>query len=63
MNDSTHKLIKGGTKTMTSGFPHQNPMQNFTPPKVDALPQHGQQPDKSVTPARAPRKVKVRPGH
>lgn len=49
---------------MTSGFPHQNPMQNFNPPKVDALPQHGQQPDKSCDkPARPPRKVKVRPGH
>lgn len=63
MNDS-NQLRKGGTKTMTSGFPHQNPMQNFTPPKVDALPQHGQQPDKSCDKKATPtRKVKVRPGH
>lgn len=47
---------------MTSGFPHQNPLLNFTPPKADPLPQHGQQPDKTLK-AKAGRAVKPRPGH
>ena len=56
------KRAKGGQKTMTSGFPHQNPLQNFSPPKTDCLPQHGQQPDKALKP-KTVRVVKPRPGH
>lgn len=49
---------------MTSGFPQQNPMQNVTCPKTDALPQHGQQPDKRCMEKTSPdRKPKPRPGH
>jgi hypothetical protein len=49
---------------MTSGFLQQNPMQNVAFPRTDALPQHGQQPDKScMKKTTADRKPKVRPGH
>ncbi|HRD45359.1 MAG TPA: hypothetical protein PLF78_02625 [Caulobacter sp.] len=49
---------------MTSGFPQQNPMQNFSFPRTDALPQHGQKPDKSCMRSEsASRKVKPAPGH
>ncbi|MBP7704507.1 MAG: hypothetical protein KA105_04395 [Caulobacter sp.] len=55
---------QGGKTAMTSGFPHQNPMQNFTFPKVDSLPQHGQKPDKGCLKGQKPsREVKPRPGH
>lgn len=47
---------------MTSGFPHQNPLQNFTIPKTDPLPQHGQKPNKDLK-AKSPRTVTPRPGH
>lgn len=58
------KRTEGEKKAMTSGFPHQNRLQNFTFPKVDCLPQHGQQPDKGcLKPAAAPRAIKPRPGH
>jgi len=58
-------LTQGGQKKpMTSGFPHQNPMQNFSFPKTDALPQHGQKPDKGCMECHKPvRKAKPRPGH
>lgn len=48
---------------MTSGFQQQNPWATFTPPKADALPQHGQKPDKSCVRPPAPRAPKPRPGH
>lgn len=49
---------------MTSGFPQQNPMQSFSFPRTDALPQHGGKPDKSCLKADRPvRKAKPRPGH
>ncbi len=54
----------GQKKPMTSGFPQQNPMQNFSFPRTDALPQHGQKPDKSCMRSEsASRKVKPAPGH
>jgi len=56
------KTAKGGRKIMTSGFPHQNPLQNFNAPKTDPLPQHGQEADKTLKP-KAARVVKPRPGH
>lgn len=49
---------------MTSGFPQQNPAQTAAIPKTDALPQHGQPPDKRCMEGASPdRKPKPRPGH
>jgi hypothetical protein len=49
---------------MTSGFPQQNPMQNACFPRTDALPQHGQKPDRSCMKTDRPdRKATPRPGH
>jgi len=56
------KLAQGDQKTMTSGFPHQNPLQNFSPLKSTTLPQHGQQPDKALKP-KPDRVTTPRPGH
>lgn len=54
----------GQKKPMTSGFPQQNRMQNACFPKTDALPQHGQQPDKRCMEREKPvRKATPRPGH
>ncbi len=47
---------------MTRGFPQQNPLQNFSPPKSEPLPQHGQSPDKACLKGREPR-TRPRPGH
>lgn len=65
MTRSSPPRTQGGSKKpMTSGFPQQNPMQNVCFPRTDALPQHGQQPDKSCMKAgKADRRIKPRPGH
>jgi len=49
---------------ITSGFPQQNLMLNVCFPKTDALPQHGQKPDKSCMAVDRPvRTPKPKPGH
>jgi hypothetical protein len=49
---------------MTRGLPHQSPVQTVAFPKSDALPQHGQQPDRRCLEKVFPdRKPKPRPGH
>ncbi|MES2032753.1 MAG: hypothetical protein V4466_01130 [Pseudomonadota bacterium] len=48
---------------MTSGFPQQNPLQNFSVPKSEPLPQHGQSADKGCLKTNTSRAVKPRPGH
>ncbi len=55
----------GGSETpMARGLPHQNPLQFAAFPKSDALPQHGQEPDKRCLERTFPdRKPKPRPGH
>lgn len=64
MTDSSKRNQGGQKKPMPSGFPHQNPMQNFSFPRTDALPQHGQKPDKRCMKTDKPvRKATPRPGH
>lgn len=49
---------------MISGFPQQNTPKTAPLPKSDALPQHGQQPDKRCMEKTSPdRKPSPRPGH
>jgi hypothetical protein len=49
---------------MTSGFPHQSTLKTAALPRTDALPQHGQKPDRRCMEKASPdRKPTPRPGH
>jgi len=48
---------------MTKGFQHQNPLINFTVPRSEPKPQHGQKPDGACLKVEEKRSFEPRPGH
>ena len=48
---------------MTSGFQHQNPMQNLCFPQAEPKAQHGQKPDQACIKLKEKRTFEPRPGH
>lgn len=48
---------------MTSGFQHQNPMQNVCFPKAEPKAQHGQKPAEHCVKLKEKRTFEPKPGH
>lgn len=48
---------------MIKSFQHQHPLTNFSPPRPEPKPQHGQQPDAECLKVPEKRSFEPRPGH
>jgi hypothetical protein len=48
---------------MIKSFEHQHPLTNFSPPRPEPKPQHGQQPDAECLKLPEKRSFEPRPGH
>ena len=48
---------------MTRGFDQQDRSQNFSFPKTEPRPQHGQKSDQAAVKPKEPRSFQPRPGH
>ena len=48
---------------MIKNFEHQHPLTNFSPPRPEPKPQHGQQPDAECLKVPEKRSFEPRPGH